>query len=73
MDKEQLNKYKQRFGKEHYRMFAVNLKIDEHKELMGILNENNIKPSEFLRDSIAHLKRRIKNENIRLNKEKDSK
>ena len=60
--KEKFNqsKYKQQYGKEHYKVFKVDLKKEEHEELENMLNEDNKTKAEFLRESIKKYKEKRK-------------
>lgn len=56
MEKFNLNKYKQQYGKEHYKVFKVDLKKEESEELENMLKEDNKTKAEFLRESIEKYK-----------------
>ena len=57
MDKEfNQSEYIQKYNKEHYRAFKVDLKREELEEINKLLKEKNMTKAEFLRLSINALK-----------------
>lgn len=51
-----MNKYKQIYGKEHYKAFKVDLKIEELQQLEEYLKKAGLTKAQFLRDSIESLR-----------------
>ena len=60
--KEKFNqsKYTQNYNKEHYKVFKVDLKKEEHEELENMLKEDKKTKAEFLRESIKKYKEKRK-------------
>lgn len=54
---EQFNqpKYIQKYNKEHYKSFKVDLKKEEWEQLEKLLKEKGLTKAEFLRDAIKKL------------------
>ena len=46
------SKYKQQYGREHYKVFKVDLKKEEFEGLEKMLNEDKKTKADFLRESI---------------------
>ncbi len=51
-------KYKMTYGKEHYKAFKVDLKIEEMEELNKLLEKHKLTKADFLRQSIEELKKK---------------
>ena len=54
------SKYTQRYNNEHYKVFKVDLKKEEHEELENMLKEDKKTKAEFLRESIEKYKEKRK-------------
>lgn len=60
MEKFDQKKYLQKYNKEHYSRFLVDLKTEELEELNKLLKEKQITKADFLRNAIKDLKKGIK-------------
>lgn len=49
--------YKVKYNKEHYKVFKVDLKIEEAEELERILKEKKLTKAQFLRNAIKMIKK----------------
>lgn len=49
------SKYNQKYNKEHYKAFKVDLKKEELEQLEKLLKEKGITKAQFLRDAIKKL------------------
>lgn len=56
MEKFNQQKYIQKYNKEHYKTFKVDLKKEEMDLLERLLKKNNLTKAQFLRNSINYLK-----------------
>lgn len=59
-DKFNQNKYIQKYNREHYSTFKVDLKHEELEELNNLLKEQRLTKAQFLRNAIADLKTKKK-------------
>ena len=49
-------KYIQKYNKEHYKTFKVDLKLKEWEELESLLSMHHLTKARFLRNAISELK-----------------
>ena len=56
MEKFNQLKYIQKYNKEHYKTFKVNLPKEEWDELEALLQEKGMSKAQFLRDAIKQMK-----------------
>lgn len=60
MEKFNQQEYIQKYNKEHYKTFKVDLKKHELEELNELLKKNSLTKAQFLRNAIEKLKKTSK-------------
>lgn len=60
MEKFNQKEYIQKYQKEHYAVFKVDLKKEEKLELDSLLEKNHLTKAQFLRNAIQDLKNKQK-------------